>query len=243
MSREEELVAKELRRELVWDNCEVVYENFKKLWKQDKDVINVCGKFFKNCMEVFTKYFIEVDVGGIADKSLMPSTLLHILIPFSGYVCTSILHGMIPAAYFSLRQIIEALIIAVYMDVSKEYKDKSYKEKFSEASKLRVGRIIDSFKNLDEKLRSRLRDLYNLLSSYMHPFAKKGLGGLIGLANHMITNLGGPPTFLVVPMPSEYIELELDQEELNRVKTVISDVEEIILKLMDIWEQHYIAKI
>jgi len=230
---------------LVWDCCEVVYENLKRVWNIDKDVIRSCHKFFWKCMDVFVKYFIdlELDVGELGKKSLMPSVLLHILVPFSGYVCTSILHGMIPAAYFSLRQIIEALTIVVYLDVCGKYKDLKYEEKFRKAQELRISTILNEFKDIDEELASRLKELYDLLSSYMHPFAKKGLGGLVGLADQMISRLGGPPTFLAVPLPSEYLGEELDREEFNRLKTVVHATSDVVLGLMNTWYKHVVGQV
>jgi len=71
---------------LVWDCCEVVYENFRCVWNIDKDVIRSCHEFFWRCMDVFVRYFIdlELDVGEFGKKSLTPSVLLHALAPFSG---------------------------------------------------------------------------------------------------------------------------------------------------------------
>ena len=89
-----------------------------------------------------------------------------------------------------------------------------------------VGVITD-----DEK--KMIKDLYDKLSSFIHPITHRGLRGLLGIVkqrNYI------PPSFLTIT-PTKYFMSEEDQEELRRYLKTLREVSEAIHKLVKAWQE------
>ncbi|BES81729.1 hypothetical protein [Pyrodictium abyssi] len=246
--KEERGEFEQLKRFYVENSCEVAHSNFNYILKIDKGLIIACDEFYEICIELFLKYFvyIEESIKGIDPETyfkryLLPSVLFYIVAPFPGYVCTSILQAAIPLAYFALRQILEAITIAVYMDTCPRYKNLDYERKAREARRLTFSDTLGYFERIDRGLAENLRRLYGLLSSYIHPFARKGLGGLVSLADRSLDEHGIPPTFATAFALSKYTGGKADETELARLKKTIYETARLVIELINVWLM-YIAR-
>lgn len=221
----------------------------------DERKINLLGTYnefiydfedLMNCLEP-TGLSKEEEIR-VYDSHLIYPMIFHVVYPNVYLIPVLVLVGALPHTFFSMRSIIEALAIGLYTDNYEEIRSLSLSEKIERLKNIRFSHLRDELPGIFCKvfiidiafeLKELIYQLYQHLSSWIHPIAKvrgKDNSYVVGQLRYSLFKISENSLLASfgLNLPTEYYS-ETDELYLRYLKDILLSFQLAIKAMIAAW--------